>query len=479
MVLNRANDFFNDGRLLGSPQKANTATSIRIQQRRQIVVLNHYGVPCLTIARFVNRHINTIRKWISRFETGDGLQDKQRSGRPAVFTESIQLKTIAFYCQVSPLPGCNAWSLRWAEQYLKDNSEILGCSMSHSTIQRILKNHALRPHLHKYFLSITDPDFFPKMEHIIDLYLNQPEYLFNFDECTGLQAKAPLCPDLPAGPDKKKYEEFEYKRNGTTDLMAFLNPKTGKVFGRCTTNHNTQTLSSVFKEHVNSLPADAQIHYIMDNLNTHFNNDFCHTVADLSNLTYRPLKTGMERRQWLQSDNKRIVIHFLPFHGSWLNMIEIWFGILNKKCLKYQAFHSVNDLQEIIMQFIETWNDFYAHPFTWKYTGHGLHEKAVSRFNKLLLIESKQMDIKFLTKQLLLMFNIAKTYPKIVQTKQWLQLEELFSEKKDYIKSIINGAIKLKQIENAKYAFNSLNSLFISKDNMQILSMDILNCQNQ
>jgi transposase len=351
--------------------------------------------------------------------------------------------------------------------------------MSHSTIQRVLKNHALRPHLRKYFLSITDPDFFPKMDHIIDIYLNQPEYLFNFDECTGLQAKAALCPDLPAGPAQKRYEEFEYTRNGTVDLMAFLNPKTGEVFGRCTENHNTQTLISVFKEHVNSLPADAQIHYIMDNLNTHFNDDFCHTVAGLSNETYRPLKTGLQRRQWLQSDNKRIVIHFTPFHGSWLNMIEIWFGILSKRCLKHQSFQSTNDLQQIIEQFIETWNDFYAHPFTWKYTGQGLHEKAVSRFNKLLLIESKQMDIKFLTKQLLLMFNIVKTYSKIIQTRQWLQLKELFPEKKDYVKSIINGAVKLKQIKNANHALDALNSLLISDYNIQALDMDILNCQNQ
>ncbi len=354
-----------------------------------------------------------------RSMNGDELCDQKRSGRPAVYSEKIQLKTIAFYCQVSPLPGCNRWSLRWAENYLKGHSEIIGCSMSHSTIQRILKTHSLRPHLHKYFLEITDPDFFPKMEHIIDLCLHPPEYLFNFDECTGLQAKYPLAPDLPPAPHKPKYEEFEYRRNGTTDLLAFLNPKTGQVFGKCTPNHNTQTLIRVFKEHVHSLPCDAQLHYIMDNLNTHFNDDFCKTVAQLSGVTYDPLKTGIERRNWLQRDDKRIVIHFVPFHGSWLNMIEIWFGILSKKCLRHQSFSSVQLLQEIIEEFIETWNSFFAHPFTWKYTGEGLQEKAIKRFNNLLIIESKQMDVKFLTKQLLLMSNIAKTYRTKVANKVW------------------------------------------------------------
>jgi transposase len=225
----------------------------------------------------------------------------------------------------------------------------------------------------------------------------------------------------------------------------------------------------VFKEHVNTLPSDAPLHYIMDNLNTHFNDDFCKAVAELSGVTYNPLKTGIERRQWLRNENKRIVIHFTPFHGSWLNMIEIWFGILNKKCLKHQAFQSVPILQEIIEEFIETWNNFFAHPFTWTYTGEGLYEKAITRFNKLLLIKSKQMDIikskqmdiKFLTKQLLLMFNITKTYYKKVRTKVWKQLHDLITDRKDYINSIISSATKERQIAKAQMALDQLNAFMI------------------
>jgi len=446
---------------LSSSVKVDSHKFNRIQKRGQMVLLNHCGIELRTIAWFVDSHIITVRKWISRAKTVSDLCDQKRSGRPPIHTEKTQLKTIAFYCQVSPLPGCNTWSLRWAENYLKDHSEIIGYSISHSTIQRILKRHAIRPHLHKYFLAITDPDFFPKMEPIVELYLNQPEYLFNFDECTGLQAKSHLAPQLPVASNKPRYEEFEYSRNGTTDLMAFLNPKTGKVFGRCTPNHNTQTLVRVFKEHVNTMPSDAPLHYIMDNLNTHFNDEFCKAVAELSNVTYDPLKTGFERRQWLQRENKRIVIHFTPFHGSWLNMIEIWFGILNKKCLKHQSLQSVQLLQETIEEFIETWNKFFAHPFTWRYTGEGLHEKAITRFNKLLFLESKQMDIKFLTKQLLLMSNIAKTYYKKVHTKVWKQLHDLIDDKKDYINSIISAATKERQLIKARKALDQLNAFMI------------------
>ncbi len=459
MTIDMANELFTDNHDLKSSLKVDTVKARQIQERSKIFALDRCGVHSKTIAWFMNRHMTTIYRWISRAKGDNGLCDQKRSGRPKIYTDKTQLKTIAFYCQISPLPGCNSWSLRWAEKYLEEHNEILSCSMSHSTIQRILKRHALRPHLHKYFLTITDPDFFPKMEHVIDLYLHPPAYLFNFDECTGIQAKCPLAPDLPASTNTPRYEEFEYRRNGTIDLMAFLNAKTGEVFGRCTQNHNTQTLVRVFKEHVRNLPSDTQIHYIMDNLNTHFNNDFCQAVADLSDVTYTPVSPGIERRNWLQRDDKRIVIHFVPFHGSWLNMIEIWFGILNKKCLKHQSFESVQILKETIEEFIGTWNKHFAHPFTWKYKGEGLHEKAVSRFNKLLLIESKQTDISSLTKQLLLMCNIAKNYYKKVNTKVWEQLQNLFHEKKDYISNIIGAATKERQIIKAQGALDQFRAV--------------------
>lgn len=458
MLRNKANDLLSFERLNLSG-KVKIADVNRIQQRCQIFTLSCCGISSRTIAWFVNSHPSTVRRWTLRARNVEDLIDHNRSGRPPVHTEEIGLKTIAFYCQVSPLPGCNAWSLRWAEKYLQDHNEIIGCAISDSTIHRILKQHALRPHLRKYYLAITDPDFFPKMQHVIDLYLQPPEFLFNFDECTALQAKLPLAPDLPAEADRPICEEFEYCRNGTTDLMAFLNYKTGEVFGRCTTNHKTPTLINVFREHVNTLPADVPIHYIMDNLNTHFNNDFCHAVGELSNVTYTPLKTGAERRRWLQKENKRIVIHFVPFHGSWLNMIEIWFGILSKKCLKHTSSESVEILQEIIEAFIDTWNKSFAHPFTWKYTGDGLFEKAISRFNKLLLIESTQMDIKFLTKQLLLMANIPKIYKNATQTAVWKQLRELSHSRSAFINNIINGTSKKQQKDRAVKALDQLATL--------------------
>jgi len=420
-----------------------TPTSInRIQQRAQIVVLNQTGVSKHMIAWFVNRNILTVNRWIHRFYDTQELNDQKRSGHPLRLMEDIQLKTIAFYCQATPLPGISRLSLRDAASYLNQHQEILGCPVSYSTIGRYLKSHSLRPHLHKYFLTITDPDFFPKMHHIIKLYFNQPEYLFCYDECPAIQALMPLCPDLPSDKNKPNYTEPSYKRNGTSDLMAFLRVKTGNVFGDCKDNHNRHSLISLFKEHVSMQPSNVQLHYIMDNLNTHFHHDFCRAVAELSKMKYSPLEKGFQRREWLQKDDKRIVIHFTPFHGSWLNMIEIWFGILNQKCIKLRGFESVVILQSVILDFINTWNQYFAHPFTWTYKGDGLHENAMSRFNKWLLIETSQMDISFLNKQFLLMANIAKDYQKIQQTKQWTQLQELLILKKEYLQNLIINSPK-------------------------------------
>ena len=170
-------------------------------------------------------------------------------------------------------------------------------------------------------------------------------------------------------------------------------------------------------------------------------------------MPYTPLKTGAERRAWLQSEDKRIAVHFIPFHASWLNMIEIWFGILKSKCLKYSHFESVEQLCEDILAFIETWNVHFAHPFSWTYTGDGLHAKVVRRFCRLLSIETDQMDCGFLTKQLLLMSNLAENYIDLIPAPDWQRLIDLATEKDDYITRIIEQHTKPRAQNAAQEAY--------------------------
>lgn len=422
----------------------------RVRQRAVIIALSMGGIDHRSIAIFTSTHVKTVRRWVCRIEEGKPLNDMKRSGRPRRFSEAARLMVIAVYCQhTPPLPGVYRWSLRDAEKYFKEHPD----PMSRSTIHRILLEHALRPHRRKYYLQITDPDFFPKMEHIIECYSVPPENLYCFDECTCIQALNRLTPTLPVMPHQPALEDFEYRRNGTTDLLAFLNPATGKLYGQCTPNHNRHTFCRVFSSHVRIHSPDAEIHYIMDNLNVHYHDDFCLTVAKLSGVLYSPLRTGAERRQWLQSTHKRIVVHFVPFHASWLNMVEIWFGIFKAKCLRNGHFFSVESLREAIMIFIETWNEFYAHPFRWSYTGDGLHQKAVRRFCRLLSIETDQMDSKFLTSQLLLMSNIAEHYLKLIPSSDWFQLINLATEKGNYISNIIESDSRPRGQKKAREAY--------------------------
>jgi len=410
----------------------------RVEQRAAIAALSKGSFKLGVICSFTRTHSSTVRRWICRIEEGETLIDLPRYGRPRKFSEGARLRTIAVYCQQAPpLPGLHLWSLRDAERFFQEHTDLIGGTISHATIQRILMEHALRPHRHKYYLQITDPDFFPKMEHIIGCYHNPPENLYCFDECTCIQALKRLAPNLPAGSNQPVLEDFEYERNGTCDLLALLNPATGTVYGRCTHNHDRITLCEFFRTHIQSHSSDANLHYIMDNLVTHCSDDFCQTIAELSGVVYTPLATANERRQWLQSEDKRIVVHFIPFHASWLNMVEIWFGILKSKCLKYDQFLSIDQLRSAISGFIETWNQFFAHPFKWSYTGGDLYPKAVRRFCRLLSIQTSQMDSKFLTGQLLLMSNIADNYLKAIPAVDWLQLLDLASQSAKYINNII------------------------------------------
>jgi len=439
----------------------------RAWQRAAIAALDSGGIEHRSIALFTATHLKTVRRWVGRVKEGKPLTDIQRGGRPRFFSEAARLMTIAVYCQQSPpLPGVHRWSLSDAQRYFKEHCEMTGYPISRATIHRILLEHALRPHRRKYYLQITDPEFFPKMEHIIQCYSNPPENLYCFDECTCIQALKRLTPTLPATAGQPALEDFDYRRNGTTDLLAFLNPATGNVYGQCTDNHDRHTLSEVFSCHVRMHPPDASIHYSMDNLSAHYHEDFCQTVAELSGVPYSPLKTGAERRQWLQSPHKRIVVHFVPFHASWLNMVEIWFGILKSKCLRYDHFFSVEQLREAIMAFIETWNEFYAHPFRWSYTGEGLHGKAVRRFCQLLFIQTDQMDSKFLTSQLLLMGNIAENCLGLIPSADWCRLINLAVEKRDYITNIIESDTRPRGQKKAREAYNRFLETVINTEHL-------------
>ena len=389
-----------------------------------------------------------------------------------LYPETFKLELIGFYCQTQPFPNSGRWTIRWAAIYLAANPKIVNATPNKSTIHRILKENNLKPHQSRYFLHITDPEFFPKMDHLIKLYLNPPKNLFFFDECPGIQILKRLVPDLRTDETMKRLEEFEYIRNGTLDILAFFNYVDGKVHAECHADHKIDTFLAIFERHVSSYPTNEQLHYVMDNLSTHRGYPFCKAVAELSGVGCPPeneLNNLEKRVKWLKSKDKRIVIHFTPYHGSWLNLVEFWFGIINKKVLN-ESYGSAEELKESFDFFHEEWNSLLAHPFRWSYDGTGLHKKAVNRFIKMLKLAANKLEITSLTKQLRLMSNLFDNYFYEIPRDHWEELFSVLQSQETTIRhSIMNeeGPIKKKNVENALNSFLSVLEDYVLQNDKQ------------
>jgi hypothetical protein len=404
--------------------------------------------------------------WQERLGAGESISDHARTGCPRIIPIEAEPRIISFYCQYNPLPGCSRWSFAWAERYLTDHQDIIGCSISRSSLHRYLNHHALKPHHRKYFLQICDLFFFEKMEHIIQVYGSRYKYLFCLDECTGVQALERVAPLLPAVPGHPAYHEPEYIRHGAVSVLSILHVSTGQVFSECIANHTAKTILSSLRKHVLKFKKADQLHYICDNYSSHSTEDFCRGIARLCKVSLPPVKTLARRKEWLQSADKKIVFHFLPTHGSWLNMIEIWFGILQRKAIKDSNFPSQKALRDRIVDFTDTWNSHFAHPFNWTYDGKGLHEKVIARFTRWLHLESDQLQAKFLVKQIKLMHHLVNNYRMKVDHQTWQYLENTVREKFQFItdktenpcilnellrsfENLVHGDEKLSQIANS------------------------------
>jgi transposase len=430
-------------------------------RKQSAAILLKNGFTANMVALVTGCSISTVYRSHKRLVDSGNVFDRPRCGTTATYSETFKLELIAFYCQTKPFPNSGRWTLRWAEIHLAANPEIVNATPSKSTIHRILKENKLKPHQSRYFLHITDPDFFPKMHHLINLYEKPPKNLFFFDECPGIQILKRLVPDLQTESTKKRLEEFEYIRNGTINILAFFNYANGNVFAECKADHKTETFLEIFRSHVDTCSKTEQLHYVMDNLSTHRGYPFCKKVAELSNIECPPeneLNNVEKRVTFLKSTDKRIVIHFTPYHGSWLNLIEFWFGIMNKKvfCVSYGA---AEEVEEGFKSFLEEWNTLLAHPFRWSYNGKGLEEKAVTRFIKILELSANDLEVKTITKQMQLMANIFDQYFDEIKNIYWKKLCTVLISKDSIIRKKIMEEEGPKKKEKAENALESLLAL--------------------
>ncbi|MGB9034866.1 MAG: IS630 family transposase [Paeniglutamicibacter sp.] len=317
------------GRLVRS-----TSGSAGMALRARIVLLAADAVPNREIADRVGVSRPTVNKWRSRYAAGGvaGLADELRPGPEwRLDQREIVAKTLA-----SPPKrlGVTHWSSRLLSHEL---------GVSHVTISKAWKSYGVRPWKAETFKFSTDPELEAKVTDVIGLYLNPPEnaIVLCVDEKSQIQALNRTQKVLPMQPGHDEQRTHDYVRHGTTTLFAALEVATGRVTGQCKNRHRHQEFLA-FLKHVARTYPNRDLHLIMDNYATH---------------KKEPV------RQWLEA-NPRIHVHFTPTSGSWLNLVEVWFGIIERQAIRRGAFPSVHDLMIKIRHFIAGWNRR-AHPFIW------------------------------------------------------------------------------------------------------------------
>ncbi len=252
--------------------------------------------------------------------------------------------------------------------------------MSRGTIRRILAGAELRPHRSRYWLHSLDPDFEARALEVCRLYLDAPrlhrqgELVLCVDEKTGIQALERARPTAPARPGRDERRDHEYVRHGTRCLIATRVVATGQVIGSVTERRGRWDFVRHVRDVAECFPGAKRFHWVMDNLNTHYSLELCRYLGKLSGAWGEKLRlrTGAQRRAFLTDGRHKHVVHFTPKHGSWLNQIEIWFGVLSRRVLRRGEFRSPEELAERIRSFIAYYNRHLAYPYEWTYTGKPL-----------------------------------------------------------------------------------------------------------
>jgi transposase len=333
-----------DRERLSALTRASTAPA-GMAARARIVLLAAEGISHTEIAERVGVSRPTVIGWRARYEQSGlaGLEDRPRPGRPRVIDHRA---VIAATLRPPPAKlGVTHWSSRLLADRLK---------IDHATVARAWKAYGVAPWRCETFKFSIDPELVAKVTDVVGLYLAPPEnaIVLCVDEKSQIQALDRTAPTLPMQPGRAASWTHDYRRHGTTTLFAALEIATGKVTAACKPRHRHQEFLAFCKQVARAYPT-GELHLVMDNYAAH---------------------KRIEIRQWL-ADNPRVHVHFTPTSASWMNLVEVWFGIIERQALRRGVFRSVKDLNAAIRTFINGWNDR-CHPFAWTKTAEEILAKA-------------------------------------------------------------------------------------------------------
>ena len=310
-----------------------------LARRARVVLACAEGSDNQTVAKKLCCSLGMVGKWRSRFlQTRlEGLYDEPRPGAPRKVGDE-QVEKVVIQTLESTPRGQTHWSTRGLAH---------ASGLSRMTICRIWRAFGLQPHRADTFKLSPDPQLVEKVRDIVGLYMNPPDHalVLCVDEKGQIQALDRTQPLLPLRPGQVERGTHDYKRHGTTSLFAALEMKTSRVIGQLHRRHRSHEFRQFLDAIEAQVPADLEIHLIVDNYGTH--------------------KTALIRK-WF-AKRPRFHVHFTPTYGSWINLVERWFAELTNKRIRRGVFRSVKELESAIREYIDVHNEDPT-PFVWTRT---------------------------------------------------------------------------------------------------------------
>ena len=334
-------------------------TSFVEVRRARMIELLAKGLGPTEVARRLGCSTRNVTKWRTRWEEApciESLRDAPRSGRPARIGPETRCKVIQLACD-EPDKLLTPFRDTWTQQALADALRLSGgLGISRSSVQRILAAEGLRPHKVRMWLHSPDVDFQSKVERICGLYREPPEdaVVLCIDEKPMQALERRFA--TTRGADAVVRRDFEYRRRGVCHLLGAMDIRTGEVVGEVVSNRSGDAIVA-FLERIAERYRGRRVIVIWDNLNIHHE--------------------GKSQR-WTRFNERhegRFEFVYTPLHASWVNQIELWFSVLERRVLRRGSFDHLGVLRREVEAFIRYWNLREKKPFRWTFDGRFEHTR--------------------------------------------------------------------------------------------------------